>query len=269
MTSADEFLLQLLIDKKIVDEALVKSTRAQAKKSPQKSSIDSVAIELLLKSEVVTQNQIAQTLADEFNLERVNLSNFQVSKASLEVLPFKLADRYKVFPLKVNEKEMELAIFDPLNMDATDTIGHMLHRSVVSRVATLKEIEHAIETHYTEGAPTVPEETPRDEGASNENPEEGNLEFIGVDTGNGSEEEAPIMRYVHRVISAALQRNASDIHMEPLEKRFRVRYRVDGVLHEVENPPKRLQRSIISRIKLMANISIAEKRLPQDGRIQY
>ena len=84
---------------------------------------------------------------------------------------------------------------------------------------------------------------------------------------DASEEEAPIIKYVHMVISEALKRRASDIHMEPLEKRFRVRYRIDGVLHEVENPPKRLQPSIVSRIKLMSNVSIAEKRVPQDGRI--
>jgi general secretion pathway protein E/type IV pilus assembly protein PilB len=101
------------------------------------------------------------------------------------------------------------------------------------------------------------------------------LEEVAVDDldlptgeeGDVGEDEAPIIRYVHMVISEALKRRASDIHMEPLEKRFRVRYRIDGVLHEVENPPKRLQPSIISRIKLMADVSIAEKRVPLDGRI--
>ena len=90
---------------------------------------------------------------------------------------------------------------------------------------------------------------------------------IAIEEG-ASEEEAPIIRYVHKLITEAVRRRASDIHLEPLEKRFRVRYRIDGVLIEVENPPKRLQPSIISRLKLMANISIAEKRIPQDGRIQ-
>ena len=90
---------------------------------------------------------------------------------------------------------------------------------------------------------------------------------IAIEEG-ASEEEAPIIRYVHKLITEAVRRRASDIHLEPLEKRFRVRYRIDGVLLEVENPPKRLQPSIISRLKLMANISIAEKRIPQDGRIQ-
>jgi len=82
------------------------------------------------------------------------------------------------------------------------------------------------------------------------------------------ESDAPIIRYVHMLISEAVKRRASDIHLEPLEKRFRIRYRIDGVLLEVENPPKRLQPPIISRLKLMANVSLAEKRVPQDGRIQ-
>ena len=83
----------------------------------------------------------------------------------------------------------------------------------------------------------------------------------------GDGEDSPIVRYVQTVITEALNRRASDIHMEPLETRFRIRFRIDGVLHEIENPPKRLQPTLLSRIKLMANVSIAEKRIPQDGRI--
>ena len=121
-------------------------------------------------------------------------------------------------------------------------------------------------TNITEGAQAGEVDEIFEGIHENESEEEG-LEVKVFDAVEASEEEAPIIKYVQMVITEAIKRRASDIHMEPLEKRFRVRYRVDGVLHEVENPPKRLQPSIVSRIKLMSNVSIAEKRVPQDGRI--
>ena len=132
-------------------------------------------------------------------------------------------------------------------------------------MAPLEDIEKAIQQYYEGAKADKISEIFSGEEDPDAVPDQINLPS-GED-GTVSEEEAPIIKYVHRVISEALKRRASDIHMEPLEKRFRVRYRIDGVLHEVENPPKRLQPSIVSRIKLMSNVSIAEKRVPQDGRI--
>ena len=259
MTSADEFVLQLLIDKGIIDSAGIEGAKLQAVE--QAGDEDIGTLDLLVREDAVTQQQIAFVLAEEFNMEVVDLEEVRVTAEALEILPFELADRYKVFPLEADDHEVELAVFDPLDMDAIDSISHVIQRSISCRVAPLEAIEKAIDQYY--------------DGVQTEQVDSllSGMEIggdVAMPTGSQAEvaeEEAPIIRYVHMVISEALKRRASDIHMEPLEKRFRVRYRIDGVLHEVENPPKRLQPSIISRIKLMSNVSISEKRVPLDGRI--
>ena len=263
MTSADEFVLQLLTDKGLLDEGALEFARAKVTEDGYEGTEDTAALESLLADRVISQKQIAQVLAEEFNMEMVELSDVRVSAQALQIVPFELANRYKVIPLEADDSEVELAVFDPLDMDAIDSISHVIKRSIVCRVAPLEEIEKAIHQYY-EGA-HAEEVGSIFSGMEDPDALPSQIELPSAE--GASEEEAPIIKYVHMVISEALKRRASDIHMEPLEKRFRVRYRIDGVLHEVENPPKRLQPSIVSRIKLMSNVSIAEKRVPQDGRI--
>lgn len=263
MTSADEFVLQLLIDKGILDSAVIETARAKAAEQDGDGNPDTETLELLVAEHHVSQHQIAQTLAEEFNMDVVDLADVRVSTEALELLPYDLANRYKVFPLEADGNEVELAVCDPLDMDAIDSISHVIQRSVTCRVAALEDIEKAIHQYY-DGAHA---EDVDGMFSGMEEVGETDLDLPTGDEADVGEDEAPIIRYVHMVISEALKRRASDIHMEPLEKRFRVRYRIDGVLHEVENPPKRLQPSIISRIKLMSDVSIAEKRVPLDGRI--
>ncbi|MGC6423579.1 MAG: GspE/PulE family protein [Lentimonas sp.] len=261
MTSDDEFVLQLLTDRGILDSDVINSARDSVAEKDVDGDPASAVIDHLIEDDNLTQMQVAEVLAAEFNMDVVDLSDVRVTGEALDIVNVQLATRYKVFPLEVDDNEAELAVHDPLDMDTIDSLSHVLGRTIVSRVAPLEEIEKAIHQYY--------------EGAQVENvhemfQSETSEVIMDLPTGDEetvNEEEAPIIKYVHMVISEALRRRASDIHMEPLEKRFRVRYRIDGVLHEVENPPKRLQPSIVSRIKLMSNVSIAEKRVPQDGRI--
>lgn len=263
MTSADDFVLQLLTDKGLLAESTIDAARAKVIEAGYDGDEETAVLETLVADREVSHLQIAQVLGEEFNMELVNLADVRVSTEALEIVPFELANRYKVIPLEADETEVELAIADPLDMDAIDSISHVIKRSINSRVAPLEDIEKAIHQYY-EGAKAS---EVSDIFANMEEDPDAPKQIELPDAANVSEEEAPIIKYVHMVISEALKRRASDIHMEPLEKRFRVRYRIDGVLHEVENPPKRLQPSIVSRIKLMSNVSIAEKRVPQDGRI--
>lgn len=263
MTSADDFILQLLTDKGLLSESAIETARAKVIEAGYDGVEDNAVLETLVADQEVSQQQIAEVLGEEFNMELVDLSDIRVSNDALEIVPFELANRYKVFPLEADEAEVELAIADPLDMDAIDNISHVIKRSITSRVATLEAIEKAIHQYYEEARAS--EVSDIFSGMEDDPDAPKQVELPSVE--NATAEEAPIIKYVHMVISEALKRRASDIHMEPLEKRFRVRYRIDGVLHEVENPPKRLQPSIVSRIKLMSNISIAEKRVPQDGRI--
>lgn len=267
MTSADDFVLQLLIDKAIVDQDTIDAAREHAIEKDLGGDVDSATLDVLLSEHNLEPMQVAQVLADEFSMDVVDLTDVRVDSDAINIITYDLANKYKVFPIHADEAEVQLAICDPLDMDAIDSIGYVVKRTINTVVAPLADIEQAIHQYY-DGAKMQEVDdifAGMEDTTGNEVDDE-----IEVEIGSGgqaSEDEAPIIRYVHMVISEALKRRASDIHMEPLEKRFRVRYRIDGVLHEVENPPKRLQPSIVSRIKLMSNVSIAEKRVPLDGRI--
>ncbi len=226
------------------------------------SDIDSKLIDLLVEKRYCKYEDISYQLSQEFNIPLISLQDIRVDDEVLKLLPQETLRKYNVFPVSSSGGQLELAISDPMDMDSVDDISHILNMSVDLRLASPEEIRKAIDDHFGVNAygDMFDGELPAG-GSSADTLATGNE--AGV-----SEEEAPIIRYVHKLITEAVKRRASDIHLEPLEKRFRIRYRIDGVLIEVENPPKRLQPSIISRLKLMANISIAEKRVPQDGRIQ-
>lgn len=263
MTSADDFVLQLIQDKGLVPPDVVKLGREQlVSEGVSPSDIDSKLIDLLVEKRYCKYEDISYQLSQEFNIPLISLQDIRVDDKVLKLLPQETLRKYNVFPISSSGGQLELAISDPMDMDSVDDISHILNMSVDLRLASPEEIRKAIDDHFGVNAYGDMFDGELPAGVSSADT---------LATGNEagvSEEEAPIIRYVHKLITEAVKRRASDIHLEPLEKRFRIRYRIDGVLIEVENPPKRLQPSIISRLKLMANISIAEKRVPQDGRIQ-
>lgn len=274
MTSADDYVLQLLAEREIITEddieAALGEVRANVAEGEENTEENTRALDLLIERGYTTTEQIAETLAESFGMEIVNLDEARVDEEILKKLPGSLARRYHVFPLEIDESEIKLAISDPLNVDVTDNIAQYMRKTVSPFIATVDGIERAIAKHYgtedtSEMASFISSLDSDEEDAARGKAADG-LDFEGLE-GADNTEDGPIIRYVQKLIAEALKRRTSDIHLEPLEKAFRVRYRIDGVLHEVEGPPKRLQPSIISRIKLMSNVSIAEKRIPQDGRI--
>lgn len=263
MTSADDFVLQLIQDKGLVPPDVVKLGREQlVSEGVSPSDLDSKLIDLLVEKRYCKYEDISYQLSQEFNIPLISLQDIRVDDEVLKLLPQDTLRKYNVFPISSSGGQLKLAISDPMDMDSVDDVSHILNMSVDLRLASPEEIRKAIDDHFGVNAyGDMFDGELAAAGAASDTLATGNE--AGV-----SEEEAPIIRYVHKLITEAVKRRASDIHLEPLEKRFRIRYRIDGVLIEVENPPKRLQPSIISRLKLMANISIAEKRVPQDGRIQ-
>ena len=221
-------------------------------------------LEALEAAGVLDEIRIARLLAEEFGMPAVSLDGIDVSAEVLSLVPRAFAVRHHLLPLALDGRTLRVAISDPLDADGIDSLAHLVKHSIEAVVAPAPEIARAIERFY--GTP----------GASSQKPPAGTtpaatLPAAATATREFREAEAadaPVVRLVHSIIAEAIRRRASDIHLEPLERRFRVRYRVDGVLLEAESPPKRLQLAIISRLKIMANLSIAEKRLPQDGRIQ-
>jgi len=219
-------------------------------------------------------------LAEVLGIEPVDLSEVRVATELLRLVPCELARCYELLPLsRDNEGQggggrLFVAIADPLNTDGTDALAHLLGVEVVPRVAPRKELRAAISQHYRreiEAANELPIQRTSDGDPTALVSDTGAIGASGTSVSLDDEEadfDAPITQLVHRIIAQAVDHRASDIHLEPLAQRFRVRYRIDGVLIEAEVLPKRLQAAIVSRVKIMAGISIAEKRLPQDGRIQ-
>jgi len=260
VTSADDFVLQLIQDKGLVTAEAVASARHQVKPDTPSDKVDSSVLEMLIESNNVRQEDIYTTLAQEFNMEVANLIDVRPSEDVLKLVTRELTDRYHVFPMQLDGQQLDLAISDPLNVDAVDSLSKLLNVTITTYLASPQEIQEAINANYEVSAGGEYGDLFKEE---NEKNAKDALAKKGV-----KDDDGPIIKYVHMLISEAVKRRASDIHMEPLEKRFRIRYRIDGVLIEVENPPKRLQPTITSRLKLMANVSLAEKRIPQDGRIQ-
>ena len=258
MTSDDEFIIELLLRKNAVTDTAVQSAR-EAIEEEGEVVTDTLLLERLTDDLNIPTEQVLGLLADEFNMEIGHVNEVLLVDEVKEFFPYNIVQKYKIFPLSINDAEAEIAISDPFNLDTIDNISHMLNRPLIVRLSSLSEIENAINANYDESLDSI--------NAAFASATEALSGDGGQAVVLGDGEDSPIVRYVQTVITEALNRRASDIHMEPLETRFRIRFRIDGVLHEIENPPKRLQPTLLSRIKLMANVSIAEKRIPQDGRI--
>ena len=263
MSALSEYLLHLIQEKDILPAKVIEAARLQVSERERTANEEDAVIDTLIQKGHLSEKALTETLAEEFGMELATIEKRRVPPQLLLKVDKDFAQRHSVFPLADDGKNFLLAIANPLDTDPVDSLSHLLGMPVETRLAPKSEIEKAIHYYY-EGDPeekeseTMPEE------------EEGEPDAIDISAGEKGavdESEAPIIRYVHRLITEAVKRRASDIHLEPLEKKFRVRFRIDGILIEVENPPKRLQAAILARIKIMASISIAEKRIPQDGRI--
>ncbi|MCD8283478.1 MAG: Flp pilus assembly complex ATPase component TadA [Opitutae bacterium] len=263
MISADDYVVQLIQDRNLVTADAVEAARSDvAGKGVNAAEADSAILDLLVEKGYTSWRDISGALAAEFDMEVADLSQVRPSEEALKLVGRDMATRYNVLPLNMEGSSLLAVIADPLDSNTMDELSRLIRTEINFKLAPPEEIREAIVAAY-DNSGDVGSEALRSifgEGAE--------VSIPGNDEKGANAEDAPIIRYVNLLITEAIRRRASDIHMEPLEKRFRVRYRIDGVLQEVENPPKRLQASIVARLKLMANVSLAEKRIPQDGRIQ-
>ncbi len=191
----------------------------------------------------------------------VTLASRAIPGDVLATLPHSFVQEHTVMPYAREGGMLRVALADPLAVDVIDSLGYVAGEPVQPALASMADLRQAIARCYG---------TETDDLVGNATTVPGQDPAMAADgpAGQASDGDAPIIGLVQSIIAEAVRRRASDIHMEPLERRFRVRYRIDGVLLEVDAPPRQLQPSIISRLKIMANISIAEKRVPQDGRLQ-
>jgi general secretion pathway protein E/type IV pilus assembly protein PilB len=267
--ATDDFVVQVALERGVLRPAQVEAARAAINGHSDPAASPPGLLEVLVAQGAVDARKIAELLAREFGMAMApDLANVRITGDTLELVPRATAARYRLLPLAREGGRLRVAIADPIDTDGIDALGHLLKLPIEPLVATAAEVDAAIERFYGRDAGSI-DDLLNDLTVSNPGAETAvTTEAHTAADASDTDADAPIIKLVHQVILEAIQRRASDIHLEPLEKRFRVRYRIDGVLLEVENPPKRLQLSIVSRLKIMANISIAEKRVPQDGRIQ-
>ena len=262
MTTADDFVIQFIQDKGLVTSAQVAEARAELGQVPEGQHPDTAALAKLVEGGKVTWAAITQALGLEFDMEVVDVAQVTPAEDLLKLVSREQAERQNLLPLQMDGVELLVAIADPLDTETLDSLSRVLKLPINPKLATPDALKAAIARCYGGGQMNVSYSDvfgkAEGDGLSVELPQGGDVK----------EDDAPIIRYVNSLIVDAIRRKASDIHLEPLEKRFRVRFRIDGVLQEMKGPPKRLQASIISRLKLMAEVSLAEKRIPQDGRIQ-
>ena len=258
MTSNDDYVLEIL-----QEHAAVAPDQVEAGRSLSVERGLSV-VDALIDAKILSELEVLQVLGREFGMEVVSLKGFDLTPEMRDMIPVDIARRYRVIPVSKSEDTLKVALNDPLDFDPLDSLRYVLKCNVEGVIALHEEIQVILDRFYVVEATMEDMLNQITDGTVD-------VDATGMQQAHEvevTESDAPIIKLVSLIILEAYRHRASDVHLEPLDKRFRVRYRIDGVLHEVDSPPKRLEPAIISRVKIMASMRISEKRVPQDGRIQ-
>jgi len=237
----------------------------------QKSSGGRIG-EHLIRLGYVTEEDILDCLSQQYGVPSINLHHFEIDEAIIRLIPADVARKYQFIPVSKTGATLTVAMADPTNVFAMDDITFITGYRVEPVVASEEALREAIDKYYgTTHAmelKKVMEDLQTVEESSLEVLDDDGEDIADITDLEASADEAPVVRLVNLILTDALKRAASDIHIEPYEKTYRVRMRIDGVLYEVMNPPMKLKEAIASRLKILSKLDIAEKRLPQDGRIK-
>ncbi|PWT91702.1 MAG: type IV-A pilus assembly ATPase PilB [Acidobacteria bacterium] len=228
----------------------------------------------LVKLNYVSDEEIAQCLSKQLGVSAINLSHFEIDQTVIDLVPVEVARKYDLIPVNRTGAVLTVAMSDPTNIRAMDEINFICGYQVEPVVASEYAIKESIDKYYGSThaleLKQVMKEAMAEKGMDDASDMEvlEDAEEIDLASLEKQSEDAPVVKLVNKVLYDALNEGASDIHIEPYEKEYRVRYRIDGVLYVKINPPLKLRDAITSRVKIMAKLDIAEKRLPQDGRIK-
>ena len=253
-------------------ELLVKENRltqdqAQKAMADQRRSGERLAT-VLTRLAFITEDELLDFLSRKYGIPVINLGRVEVDPDILRLVRKEIVQKYQVFPVRKVGNTLTLALSDPTVVLAIDDVQFATGLHVIPVLAAESAIRAAIDHNYSSDVDDIKKLIDQESTGGDTN-----LELVAqqskVDIAElGREaEEAPTIRFVNLIVADAIRKRASDIHLEPYEKVFRVRYRIDGVLHDMMNPPKQMEPAILSRVKIMANLDIAERRLPQDGRL--
>jgi type IV pilus assembly protein PilB len=262
-------LLSLIKEKGLIDDLQFEEVSGEFKRSGKP------VMQILQDFGIMELDVILQVIADQLSTEVVKIRDAELSPEIIKLVPAKTARMYQCIPVSLDGSTVRLAMVDPLNPARIDELGFVLKKDVQLVIADPVAIQKALEKFYPGGGIGADDgsfsDILKELGADKELAE--GLKTPNVeDDANAMKDlanQAPIVRFVNLVLYQAVQDRASDIHFEPFETEFRIRYRVDGALYEMSPPPKHLALPVISRIKVMSNLNISERRVPQDGRIAY
>jgi type IV pilus assembly protein PilB len=262
MTQQKKLLGKILEEMKVVTAVQIKAAlKAQMADPGRKIG------ELLIEAKAASTAQITEALARQYNYPYVDLKNFKFNPDVVKTVPRAVCEENNIFPIKGNGRSLMIAMHDPLDLFALDNLKFILNKEIEIVLAPKDSILEAIGRAYGSKEKSAINDA-IDQAVYQTQTE---IKVRGADKddhGEVTEDDAPVIRFVQLMIGEAVKQRASDIHVEPMEDRLRIRYRVDGICQEVNTAPKRLQGAILSRIKIMSEMDIAEKRKPQDGRIK-
>ena len=251
---------ELLVRENLI--SLQQLQKAQAEQRKTGARIGS----LLVKSGAIAEGDLTQFLSKQYGVPAISLKDFDVDDEVIKLVPKNIAEKHQVLPVNRAGSSLIVAMSDPSNIFAIDEIKFHTGYNVEPVVASEVAIKEAIEHYYAEKGPSYDElmQGFDDSDVSIVEAQDGE-DVVDLEKSAG---EAPVVKLVNLILLDAIKKGASDIHVEPYEKDFRVRFRIDGVLYEVMKPPMKLKNAIISRLKIMSELDISERRLPQDGRIK-
>ncbi len=251
---------ELLLREKLISPEQLKKAIEEQKKSGGRLGYN------LTKLGYITEKDLTAFLSRQYGIPTIDLSTQEIDHEIIKLIPEDVAQKYQVIPISRTGSTLVVAMADPSNIFAIDDIKFLTGYNVEPLVASDAAIKSAIEKLYE--TPEMGLEgvlTEFDEGEMEIIKDEEEVDMIDL---KKAVEDAPVVKLVNLILTDAIKKGASDIHIEPYEKTFRVRYRIDGILLEVMKPPLKLKNAIVSRIKIMSQLDIAERRLPQDGRIK-
>ncbi len=263
-TAMERKLGQMLVSDEIISSKDLES--ALQRQVEGSTSLGRVLIEMGLASEW----EMAAALGKQLNVPFITLSHYEIDETVLGAIPEDVVRKYKIVPVDKTGETLTIALSDPGNIYILDDLRVLTQCQIIPVISFESDIVEAIDKYYSGGSVEMEEMlkdiTDKDLEIIRE--EDLNADVDDVNDLTVSPEDAPVIQLVNLMIAEAIKMRSSDIHIEPYEKTLRVRYRVDGVLHEIPPPPKKFQSAIISRIKILAELDIAERRLPQDGRFK-
>ncbi len=251
---------ELLINKGLMDRPQLDQAEKMA------SSNGGILTSYIIKSGAISEEDLANLLCKEYRLKRATLDGVDIDTDVLGLVPYELAQKYMVLPISLENGSMTIAMLDPSNITAINDLRFVIGADLNIVISTEAELKVYIEKLY-EGDISY-DQIFDDLGEDTDVEVLSTEEDIDLNALERATEDAPVVKLVNAILTDAIKKGASDVHIEPYEKQFRVRFRIDGVLYEIMKPPLKLKNAIISRIKIMAELDIAERRLPQDGRIK-